>query len=82
MPAATLRPAARRYLEADDNLLLLWQEGAALEVWPEVVESQEAAALAAPLQADVLNDVNSRTLPTSSKHGCHKPLSPPATAAR
>jgi hypothetical protein len=37
-------------VELDDDVVLLVGEVASLEVWPEVVDPPEAAALAAPLQ--------------------------------
>jgi len=37
-------------VDVDDGALLVVGEGAALEVWPEVVDPPEAAALAASLQ--------------------------------
>jgi hypothetical protein len=60
-------------VEADDELLLLRREGAALEVRPEVVDPPEAAALAAPLQPGVPGHIAPRTLSTP-QHVRHQPL--------
>jgi len=66
-------PVAEDGVEADDELLLLRREGAALEVRPEVVDPPEAAALAAALQAGVPGHVAPRAMP-APQHVRHQLL--------
>ena len=49
-PAAVVVPVAELVVEADDGVLLLLAEVAALDVRAQVVDPPEPAALAAPLQ--------------------------------
>jgi len=49
-PAAVVVPVAELVVEADDGVLLLLAEVAALDVRAQVVDPPEPAALAAPQQ--------------------------------